>query len=81
MAKHPEWLEKMWEEQQSLIAMAGEEITSEVHIPSLEDLQHSSRFLEGVINSHLDFCEPSFFGVLLLFEALLTISIDKRTSL
>jgi cytochrome P450 len=32
MAKHPEWLEKIWEEQQSIIATEGEDITPEVRM-------------------------------------------------
>jgi hypothetical protein len=32
MAKYPEWLEKIWEEQQSIIATEGEEITPEVRM-------------------------------------------------
>jgi hypothetical protein len=31
MAKYPEWLEKMWEEQQSIIATSGTDINSQVH--------------------------------------------------
>jgi hypothetical protein len=30
MAKYPEWLEKIWEEQQSIIATEGKAITPEV---------------------------------------------------
>jgi cytochrome P450 len=30
MAKYPEWLEKMWEEQQSIIGTEGKAITPEV---------------------------------------------------
>jgi hypothetical protein len=32
MAKYPEWLEKIWEEQQSIIATEGEAITPEVRM-------------------------------------------------
>jgi hypothetical protein len=32
MAKYPEWLDKMWEEQQSIIATEGEAITPEVRM-------------------------------------------------
>jgi hypothetical protein len=32
MAKYPEWLEKIWEEQQSIIATEGEAITPEVQM-------------------------------------------------
>jgi hypothetical protein len=32
MAKYPEWLEKIWEEQQSIIAIEGEAITPEVRM-------------------------------------------------
>jgi cytochrome P450 len=31
MAKHPEWLDKIWEEQQSIIATVGTDITPQVH--------------------------------------------------
>jgi hypothetical protein len=35
MAKYPEWLEKMWEEQQSIIGTEGEAITPEVRLYSM----------------------------------------------
>lgn len=31
LSKHPEWLEKLWEEQQDLINTYGEEVTPEVY--------------------------------------------------